>query len=198
MPHPAQRPGGRTAKTTSAVFDATIEELAHRAYADVSVESIAIAAGVHKTTIYRRWGSKTELIRQALIASAASNIDVPDTGDVERDLHSLSRSVQSLLTTDLGGAVTTSLMAGAASSPEIRDAVNDLWSTRRALMAAIVDRAVDHGQLKPGTDASRVLEAMAAPLYYRLLVAGVQPTVEDADRSAAAAIAAARAGVFAC
>jgi hypothetical protein len=42
-----------------------------------------------------------------------------------------------------------------------------------------------------------VIEYVAAPLYYRLLVIGEPPTEATADLAAAAALAAARAGVFA-
>ena len=51
------RPGGRTARTTTAVLAAAIEELSVHDYADISVESIAARAGVLKTSVYRRWGS---------------------------------------------------------------------------------------------------------------------------------------------
>ena len=52
------RPGGRTARTAAAVFAAAINELSERGYDDISIETIAARAGVHKTTLYRRWHSK--------------------------------------------------------------------------------------------------------------------------------------------
>ncbi len=50
------RPGERTAHTRAAVFDATLAELVSEGYARTSVKAIATRSGVHKTTIYRRWG----------------------------------------------------------------------------------------------------------------------------------------------
>src|SRR6202046_3041414 len=85
------RPGGRTARTATAVLAAAIEELSARDCADISVESIAARAGVHKTTVYRRWGSKVEIIKQALIGAAGAHIQVPDTGRVNGDLLLLAR-----------------------------------------------------------------------------------------------------------
>jgi hypothetical protein len=55
---------------------------------------------------------------------------------------------------------------------------------------------VTRGELPASTDPAPVMHAMAAPLYYRLLVTGEALTEQDADRAAAAALAAARAGVF--
>src|SRR4029453_1831526 len=80
------RPGGRTARTRAAVFEAALDELAERGWDQVRVETIAARARVHKTTVYRRWGSKDRLVAEALEAAADSRIQVPDRGDVGQEL----------------------------------------------------------------------------------------------------------------
>lgn len=191
------RPGGRTARTAEAVFASTIGELMARPYRDISVESIASRAGVHKTTVYRRWGSKAELIAQALSSAAAAAIEIPDTGRVESDLRALSRSVGAVLADPNSAAITRALVAGAAESPEISALMDRFWATRLGAISAIVDRAVGRGEIPPGTDAAELMHALAAPLYYRLLVTREPVTEQDSDRAAAATLTAARAGVFA-
>jgi Tetracyclin repressor-like, C-terminal domain len=54
----------------------------------------------------------------------------------------------------------------------------------------IVERAVEREQLPRGTSAAEVMEHLAEPLYYQLLIAGEPPTEYVAD------LAAARTGVF--
>ena len=76
------RPGGRTARTRAAVLAAVIEELTDHGWDQLSVESVAQRAGVHKTTVYRRWRDKNTLVAEALKAAAESRIQMPDTGDV--------------------------------------------------------------------------------------------------------------------
>lgn len=191
------RPGGRTARTAAAVYAATIEELSERDYADISIETIAARAGVHKTTVYRRWGSKAELIAQALIGAAGSRIPVPDTGSVDTDLRLLARAVQAVLSLPEGAAVTRALIVGAMTSPEIARLMEQFWAARLEAISVMVDRAIQAGQLAVGTDAAALMHAVAAPLYYQLLVAREPVTESDADLSAAAAFAAAAAGVFA-
>ncbi len=190
------RPGGRTARTAEAVYASTISELSARPYAEISVETIAARAGVHKTTVYRRWGSKAELVAQALADAAAAAIEVPDTGHVESDLRALSRSVGAVLADPGGAAITRALLAGAAESAEIGALMDRFWATRLAAIGAIVDRAAERGEIPPGTDTAGLMNALAAPLYYRLLVTREPVTERDADRAAAAVLAAARAGVF--
>jgi AcrR family transcriptional regulator len=191
------RPGGRTARTTTAVLAAAIEELSVRDYADISVESIAARAGVHKTTVYRRWGSKVEIIKQALIGAAGAHIQIPDTGSVDGDLLLLARAVQVVLSPPQGAAITTALIVGGLASTELAEVMRQFWAARVEAISAIVDRAVSRGELPAGTDVVALMRALAAPLYYQLLVARVPVTETDADLAAAATLAAAKAGVFA-
>ena len=191
------RPGGRTARTGAAVLAAAIEELSARDYADISVESIAARAGVHKTTVYRRWGSKVEIIKQALIGAAGAHIRVPDTGSVDGDLLLLARAVQVVLSPQQGAAITTALIVGGLASTELAEVMRQFWEVRLEAISAIVDRAVSRGELPAGTDPVALMRTLAAPLYYQLLVARVPVTEADADLAAAATLAAAKAGVFA-
>jgi Tetracyclin repressor-like, C-terminal domain len=70
-------------------------------------------------------------------------------------------------------------------------------AARAAMMAVIVNRAAERGEVPPGTDAAGVIQIVTAQLYYRLLTAGEPPGQDAADRAAAIAAAAARAGVLA-
>jgi Tetracyclin repressor-like, C-terminal domain len=74
--------------------------------------------------------------------------------------------------------------------------MSQFWAGRLTAISVIVDRAVARGELPAGTDPAALMHAMAAPLYYELLVTRAAITERDADRGAAAALAAARAGVF--
>lgn len=190
------RPGGRTARTAQAVFAATLAELAARPYADISIDTIAARAGVHKTTVYRRWHAKPDLVVEALSHAADARIEVPDTGSVEADLRALSRSVHATLSSPEGAATTKAVCAAASTSPEIAGLMARFWRIRLGAISTIVDRAIDRGELPEQTDAAATFEAVSAPLYYRLLVTGTPLTEQAADRNAAAALVAARAGVF--
>jgi AcrR family transcriptional regulator len=191
------RPGGRTARTRAAVFEATLAELSYRGYEGMSVEDVARRAGVHKTTVYRRWGTKERLVAEALEEAAESRIGVPDTGDVQGDLRALARAVQATLSTQEGAAAVHALVSGGRNSTQVGRIARRFWAVRLAQVGPIIERAVERRQLPRGTSAAGVIEYVAAPLYYRLLVLGEPPTEATAEVAAAAALAAARAGVFA-
>ena len=190
------RPGGRTARTREAVFGATLAALASQGYDRMSVEGVALRAGVHKTTVYRRWGTKDRLLAEALRELAESRIEVPDTGDIGDDLRALARAIQATLSSGEGMATVRALVSGARASPEVKRIAQRFWAARLAQVGLIVERAVGRGQLPRGTSATEVIEHLAAPLYYRLLLMAEAPTGAAADRAAAAALAAARAGIF--
>ena len=192
----ATRPGGRTAKNTAAVLAAAIDELSERDYADISVESIAARAGVHKTTVYRRWGSKVEVIRQAMASAAVAHIQVPDTGSVDSDLLLLARAVQAVLSAPQGAAITRALIVGGLASAELAGVMQQFWAVRLTGVKVIVERAVSRGELPAGTDPATLMRIVSAPLFYQLLVAQLPVTEEDANVSSAATLAAAKAGVF--
>lgn len=190
------RPGGRTARTREAVFGATLDVLASQGYDRMSVEGVALQAGVHKTTVYRRWGTKDRLLAEALQEAAESRIEVPDTGDISDDLRALASSIQATLSSREGMATVRALVSGARVSPEVERIARRFWAARLARVGPIVERAVGRGQLPRGTSATGVIEHVAAPLYYRLLIMAESPTEAAADRAAAAALAAARTGIF--
>jgi AcrR family transcriptional regulator len=189
------RPGGRTARTRAAVLDATVAELAARGYEALTVEQVATRAGVHKTTLYRRWGGKRGLVAEAVEAFAAGAVEVPDTGSVDEDLRRWARSIVAMLTARDSGAVVRALLS-TGDTPETRDLRRRFYRTRSALVVPIVERAVQRGELPPGTDAAEVIKQVGAPLYYRFLVIEEPLSPAAADLAAAAALAAARAGVL--
>jgi AcrR family transcriptional regulator len=190
------RPGGRTARTRAAVLRATVAELATAGYDQLSLDAVAGRAGVHKTTVYRRWGDRERLVADALKALAAGRIQIPDTGDVDVDLHLLAGSVVETLASPEGAATVRAMVAGAQRSQIVHGIVTTFWAERTEQAGAIVRRAVERGQLPAGTSPAAVIRQLGAPLYHQLLVTLEPLDSGSAERAAAAAVAAARAGVF--
>lgn len=191
------RPGGRTARTRAAVLRAAVEELTNNGYAGATVERIAARAGIAKTTIYRRWGGLNGLLADLMAGYAAQQIPVPDEGNLGADLRVLSRDVVASLQDPAIKTAFTSIVAAAVQDPAARDMLARFIAARAAIMAVIVSRAVERGEVPPGTDAAGVIQIVTAQVYYQLFSAGERLSQDVADRAAAIAAAAARAGVLA-
>jgi len=96
------RPGGRSARVVHDVLDAVLAELAERGYALLSMEAVAQRAGVNKTTIYRRWPTKPELVLHALQELSIRSVAVPETGTVREDLIQTLRQLSTGMSSPLG------------------------------------------------------------------------------------------------
>ena len=91
-----QRPGGRAERVRNAVLEATAELLTEVGYDQLTIDEVAARAGVHKTTVYRRWPTKPELITAAASAHSEQNVPIPDTGTLLGDLEEGDRGEQAL------------------------------------------------------------------------------------------------------
>lgn len=195
----AERPklAGRGPKMRAAVLAATTAELAESGFASLTIENVARRAGVHKTTIYRRWQERERLIVDALTERVAVEVPIPDTGSIETDVRELARGLVRWLGTPVGQAVTATMLSEEASRiPEIAAAKHDFYADRFQRASPVVLRAIERGELPPGTDPASVVKAFAAPIYFRLLVSAESLDDSVADQAAQVALAAARAGLL--
>ncbi len=191
----SQRPGGRSTRVRTAVLQAALEELGRHG-ADLSLEDVAACAGVHKTTVYRRWPTRDQLLTDAVIDHVERAMSVPDTGDVDVDLVSLTRAVAATLRTPADAAIARTILPGAGNSPGLAAAAAAYWENRWQATRARLATAVTLGQLPADTDTDAMARAVAAPVFLGLMVA--QELVDDAgaERIARDALIAVRAGAY--
>jgi AcrR family transcriptional regulator len=179
---PASRPGGRTARVRADVLAAVEVELAEHGYDGLSIDGVAARSGVHRTTVYRRWGSIAGLLVDLLMAAGDDDWLPADTGSLEGDLIGLNREVYDALTAE--PSLTAAVIAASFRTPEAAEALTRFWEDRHDRGAAIITRAVDRGELPAGTDARRVLVAATAPVYYQLVLLRQPMTRAQADQFA--------------
>jgi AcrR family transcriptional regulator len=166
-----------------AVLQATLDELAESGYAGLSLERVAQRAGVHKTTLYRRWGRPEALLLDTLLETARARVPIPDSGSCREDLVRYAQAIVASLSTPAMRAVVAAFASQAMRDPALDSARRRYWAARFELASEIVARAVERGELRPDVPAQRVLEGLLGQLYLRLLVTGGtldRATVEEA------------------
>jgi tetracycline repressor-like protein len=84
------------------------------------------------------------------LCSAGTQLQVPDAGSVDTDLRMLARAVQVDLSAPQGAAITTALIVGGLSAPEIAGVMRQFWAGRLDAVSVIVDRAIERGELPGG------------------------------------------------
>ncbi|MFG2138831.1 TetR/AcrR family transcriptional regulator C-terminal ligand-binding domain-containing protein [Streptomyces sp. NPDC048650] len=189
------RPGGRTARTRQAVLTAAFEELGEVGFAALSMEKVAQRSGIHLATLYRRWRGVGGLVCD-LLTWLSADVPLPDTGSLPGDLHALSRSIGTFYGDERMRALIEAVVSAAARDPQAAMVLRTFFADRLKLAGEMVDRAVDRGELPADTDPERVMAALGAPFYYRILIARrpVDPTL--AESAAMAVWAGVRAGAY--
>jgi AcrR family transcriptional regulator len=167
-PAKARRTGGRSARVREAVLRATLDSLLSGGADDLSIRDVAQRAGVHETSVYRRWGTRADLILDAVLGEVQAAVPVPDTGSLRGDLLALLSAIAAFITTPLGQLLLQ--LALRDDLPEDRDVRDQFWAERFTTGQTVLQRAQDRGELRPGVNAQLTIETLLGGLYVRLLL----------------------------
>ena len=174
----------------AAVQAAALDELVAAGYADLTIEAVAERAGVHRTTIYRRWPDKRSLVLEALLNYAADQMPIPDTADLHRDLVLLGQAIDSDLRRPQVHALLCTIVADRPGSSELSDVRTQLWTDRRRHAQAIPRRAIERGELPADTEPAALIDMLAGPIWLRRFIQDRPMTATEIDELATRVVAA--------
>lgn len=167
---------GRSARVVEDVLGATFEELAVYGWGGLRIEGVAQRSGVNKTTIYRRWPTKRELVVAAIL-HAAPPADPVDLGDVQRDLIAMTERSVAWFSSERGRGLARMMLVERAD-PEVQALVQQLRTGYIDARRAVLRRAVDRGELPAEVDAELIVDLIHAYVFARIVKGG--ETVDDA------------------
>ncbi|MFR9774079.1 TetR/AcrR family transcriptional regulator [Nocardia sp. SC052] len=172
----------RAERSRAAILRAAFELYQEQSYNKVTIEGIAARAGVGKPTVYRRWPSKGAVVLDAVI-EAVPPAPFPDTGDIERDLRSWLYGIVDLLADPKRGPLFAGLVGAAQHDHELAAAWRErLYRPTRRENVERLCKAKADGQL-PDLDPDLIIDLLAGPVWFRLLVVGERPTRQLADKA---------------
>ena len=171
------RPRRRGHALDMAILKATVAEIELSGYAGLSMERVAERARASKASLYRRWPSKVALVMDAIYDLLPDPAETADTGSLRGDLLALLRSAAEMLAGP-GGTAIRGLISEALRDPE-QAAQLRRYARGRSLveMREVVQRAMERGELPPGTITALQLEAGLAVMRFHFLTHG--PPVSD-------------------
>jgi AcrR family transcriptional regulator len=162
--------GRRGATVVNGVLKATGEELNAVGYAALRVEDVAERAGVNKTTIYRRWPTKDELVIDALRHVYEEQQFIPDTGDLREDMLQYIRHLIKQVKNPIPRGAMVTLHN--CSDPAIMPIALELLGRARDTRVQIVKHAIERGELPATVDPEIISDLFSAPILRRLLTFG--------------------------
>jgi len=165
---PLGRP--RSTEADEAIAHAALTLLAESGFEGVTVEAVALRAGVAKSTVYRRFPGKPELLVTVLQHACQVPVEDADTGSVVGDLVAVADGLRRSLTdTELGRAM-PAVVSAAARHPEVAEAHRSFVATRRAVAVGAVRRGIERGEVDPAVDPDTLLDMVVGPLFHRQLI----------------------------
>ncbi|MSW29982.1 MAG: TetR family transcriptional regulator, partial [Actinobacteria bacterium] len=155
----------RDPRLDAAIIDATVELLTERGYNELSLAAVAERAETTTAAIYRRYGSKSELVTKAVFRTDGDDV-VADTGDLEADLATMIRwSVEKLQRPAALAAIIGLL--GESKSERKKNVVESRSATQ--LTTGRLERAKAAGELRSDVDAALLASLIDGPVLHVVL-----------------------------
>jgi len=160
----------RSEKSQEAIINATHDLLNEQGAAGLTIEAIAKRAKVGKPTIYRWWPTLADIVLEAVLHQADTNITVPSFESFPKTLRYFLRQSMKAIT-DGGGVHLRFLMAQAQQDDEFRERFRDNFvAKRRAILHAIFLQAVQQKQIDSNHNLEILIDIVFGAMWYRLLI----------------------------
>jgi AcrR family transcriptional regulator len=159
----------RVERSRRVILEAALEELGAVGYGPMTIQSVAERAGVGRSTIYRHWPGKLELVEDAF-RTLKAQVTVPDTGSFRDRVIGLLQQVAGLVAASTYSACMPALIDAAERDPKVRDFHNRFSSERRAVLVDLLHEGVKSGDLPSTADPELLADALVGPIVLRRLM----------------------------
>jgi AcrR family transcriptional regulator len=183
---PRPHTGRRRNEAARLAILAAAADLVGRPGAELTVDAIAVAAGVGKQTIYRWWPSKYAILLEAMVERARAVVPVPDTGTLAGDLTAFLEATFAGADDPHTASMLRTLMAGAQRDPKAAEVLRSFTESRRAALREVVERGEERGETAPDADLDLLVEQAFGVLWYRIMVGHAALDAASARRFAEA------------
>jgi len=165
----AARPGGRTADVTARINHAAVELLIEGGSVACSYANVARRSGVDRSTLYRRYPDRWEMMIDAFMARAAADVMPDFTGHFRSDLKSVLTRLRDTLQGPLGPPLMT--LAGELRAAHAGDYSRAYFDRRMAQLDPMFEAAIARGELPADADREEIFTFAAGAVYFRLFIA---------------------------
>ncbi|MFC5002481.1 TetR/AcrR family transcriptional regulator [Dactylosporangium cerinum] len=162
------------------VLQGVLEMLEEQGYGAITIEGVAARTGVAKSTIYRWWSSKGDLVMEAYGRAIRQRMPVPDRGSVEADLTAFVADLYRIARHPARMSALRGLMAEAQVDATFAESFRAWVGERQQVVTDLLQRGVDRGELPTDADLRHAVDLVFGPFWYRLLVGHAPLRAADA------------------
>lgn len=160
----------RDPKLDDNILEATLNILAEKGFDSMTMDMVAAHAKSGKATLYRRWPSKPELVRDALIFMSKSSVDIehlPNTGSLKKDLLAIVKPYSSE-----HGQRKIRVLSGLGSffsdHQEIADeAIQGIFTPWTKMNLMLMQKAIERGEISASANIDLACEVIVAMTSYK-------------------------------
>ncbi len=172
----------RIVRTRQAALTAIRELIQEGGWEAVTHQNIAEKSGYARSTIYRNWPERIDLLRE-LTNRAELDSHAPDlTGDVRTDVLADLASYRDVLFDKGGGVTLATILSLVEHSPEARE-IHDAGVARgEGVVRGVLADAVARGELEADLDPIHGASELFGPVTHRRLMSRSRPNDDDLAR----------------
>lgn len=167
----------RSAEADTAILEATRAALVELGWSKLSMGDVATRAGVAKTTLYRRWANKNELVVDA-VAVLFDELELPDLGSLRADIENVVLQFAALLERPETKTALMAVVAESTRDEPLRERIRaSIVDRQKRLVLQGRQRAQDRGELPAARDPETVaagddliFDVVAGAVVHRALV----------------------------
>ncbi|MEV2244348.1 TetR/AcrR family transcriptional regulator [Streptomyces sp. NPDC049970] len=186
---PARSGRPRKPEADAAILEATRASLVDLGWSKLTMGDVATRAGVAKTTLYRRWAGKNELVVDA-VAVLFDELELPDLGSLAADVEAVVLQFAALLERPETKTALMAVVAESTRDEALRDRIrNSIVARQKRLVLQGRERAEERGELPLEPDpavAARtvdlIFDVIAGAVVHRALVSAEPVDADWAQR----------------
>lgn len=156
----------RVRRSKASILQTAAALMIEKGVAGLSVDEVSQRSGIAKTTIYRHWKTRSDLVLAAC-GSISTAQETPDSGSVEGDLTMLLTDLAHLLQTARWPQVLPSIVDAAERDPTLADLYGEEQQRHATPYLIAIERGKKRGELRANADATTMVAQLVGPLFYR-------------------------------
>ena len=155
-----KRPGGRTERNRQQVAAAVLQ-LIGDGRLEFELQEVAALAGVHRSTLFRRWPDRSALIAEAL-AEHVSHLNIAFSGSWQEDLRRIAFGLRDFLNDPIETAMNRMLVS--SNNEVFREQMFRHWAPIIATLHAPLADAQREGEIPADADPAALISMLISPI----------------------------------
>ena len=172
----------RVARSRAAVLSVAVDLLVEGGAAAVTIEAVVQRSGVARSTIYRHWPRRIDLVADTFRTLIPPLPAVPASGDLRSRLQGVLRVLAGQINDEKYAAVVPAVLDSATRDPELAEFREVFTRSQRAPLDTVLRASTAAGELPADLDRDGAIAALVGPLLFRRVVLAQSVDAAYADQ----------------